>query len=101
MTALPGLTTTSLTNGLMNAFVSVRSPLLLPQLSWIEMLDANYGRLRPGTRRSKVVARRLVHQRNSSERESFHRACWKAWRKRLKTTPHIHEVDAVVGHDGE
>ena len=62
-----------------------RPRLLAPQLSWIEMLDANYRRIRPGTRRSKVVARRLVHQRSFPEREAFHRACWAAWRERFDT----------------
>ena len=64
-----------------------RPRLLLPQLSWIEMLDPSYRRFRPGTRRSKAAARDLVHQRSSPERESFHRACWEGWRARLSTMP--------------
>ena len=64
-----------------------RPRLLLPQLSWIEMLDPSYRRFRPGTRRSKAAARDLVHQRSSPERDTFHQACWVAWRERLSATP--------------
>ena len=47
--------------------------LLLPQLSWTEMLDLHLRTAAPGHTTMKVVARRLVQQRTSPERDAFYR----------------------------